>query len=344
MTRSKRAAAGSIATALALAALASFAAPGAMAQGQLCDSPDGYCTPMVQPVCIERLLGAGATAIPASTADCGAQRRSYMACIQSAAQLCSPQAEPEEPELQRSGGCSPQDARELWTELRESTFVDDLDGFAEMCKGSPQAMLAANRAKRLRESLAGGDAADEELSGWPVVEAQAHLARLGLSRGDPTGEWDGPSRAALAEFQGRVGLPEDGRLTGATLTALRERPTPAKDSRIASLEGGWVGAYRYDDPRPSVGFTLRLDQRGVEVTGRSDEPQTFGAPGAGMLHADWVGRISSDGLLAFVKTYDGTGGQNHSIRYTGRLVAPDRIEGRWSVNPQVNGSFTLTRR
>ena len=319
----------------------------AAAQEQLCQDPNGYCTPMVQPACVDKFMGAGAAVIPAANDGCPAQRRSYMACISSAAQLCSPRAEDERQPLKHAGGCTSEDARTLWSELKTSNFVEDLEGFAEICAGTPQAMLAGNRAKRLRDkakrAAEAGNRGDE-LSGWRIVEAQAHLSRLGLLSGEPQGRWSEKSRSAMKRFQKNAGLPANGVLDSATLEALRARPTAAEKPLPSNLDGEWEGQYRYNDPRPPVAFRLKLRQRGAELIGRSDEPQTFGAPGAGILHADWVGRISSEGLLAFVKTYDGTGGQTHSIQYTGRLVAPNRIEGRWNISPQINGSFALTRR
>lgn len=327
---------------------AALGAPGAAAaQEALCQNPNGFCTPMIQVACVGDLLGAGAARLEVSASDCASQRSAYIQCIQSAAQLCPKERPAPQAVSASAGGCTPEDARAIWDELRESFFVEDLEGFAEMCSGRPQAMLAANRANRIKSgevkqaSASAGD--DGPVKGWQIVEAQAHLARLGYYENQPSGVWDRPSSAALGEFQQQAGLQTTGKLTVGGLAALRERPTPEKRERQADLRGVWRGAYAYDDDREPVGFTLKLDQRSKDLIGRSDEPQTFGTPGAGTLFANWTGKISDDGLLAFVKTYDGTGGQNHSITYTGRLVSPNRIEGRWSINSYTNGTFNLTR-
>ncbi|MEL6979969.1 MAG: hypothetical protein AAGM38_14965, partial [Pseudomonadota bacterium] len=225
----------------------------------------------------------------------------------------------------------------------------DGDDFAEMCDGRPQARLAANRAERIRNGVISAErepAFDDNrpLAQWELVEAESHLQRIGASSAQPDGVWDRTDETALMSFQRDAGLPQNTQITRTALTALRTRPTPQKENRRASVTGRWNGAYGYDDGRPPVAFQLTLqDQDGV-LRGRSDEPQTFGSrTSANMLFADWEGKVSEDGLLAFVKTYDGTGGQTHSIRYTGRQVGKDRIEGRWSINARTNGYFYLSR-
>ena len=111
-----------------VAAFSVFHGATASAQGELCDNPNQYCTPMIQTVCVEKLYGAGAVAVQASTTDCRSQRRSYMACIASAAQLCSPPAKEERrSEKVHSSGCSSEDARELWSELRTSKVLVEID-------------------------------------------------------------------------------------------------------------------------------------------------------------------------------------------------------------------------
>jgi hypothetical protein len=48
--------------------------------------------------------------------------------------------------------------------------------------------------------------------------------------------------------------------------------------------------------------------------------------------------------VRFVKTYDGSGGQTHSVTYVGVLdVNAGRIRGTWSL-AQLRGVFSLDRR
>jgi hypothetical protein len=46
--------------------------------------------------------------------------------------------------------------------------------------------------------------------------------------------------------------------------------------------------------------------------------------------------------VTFLKSYDGTGGYDHSVAYEGRL-SPDgmEIEGRWSIWGSWSGTFLM---
>jgi hypothetical protein len=62
------------------------------------------------------------------------------------------------------------------------------------------------------------------------------------------------------------------------------------------------------------------------------------------LFADVEGVTAVDGSVTFTKTYDGTGGVSHSVRYEGRINAEgDTITGVWRINQQ-EGRFEMRRR
>lgn len=142
--------------------------------------------------------------------------------------------------------CTDETARQLWNDLRESEAIEDLEGFASLCHGAPQAMLASNRAGRLRAQRAavsdeatqpGGGAAD----GWSPGEAehkvaQRALRRLRLYDGQIDGVWGGDSQDALRRFQHDLGFsPADGALTRASLQALMTaEPAPAASAAGAA--------------------------------------------------------------------------------------------------------------
>ncbi len=109
------------------------------------------------------------------------------------------------------------------------------------------------------------------------------------------------------------------------------------------MSGSWRGEYSYDAAGlPPVPFNAELIDVDGRVEGRSDEPNTFGAPGADRLFATLEGSRSGH-TVRFVKTYDGSGGQTHAIAYEGRLSADGlRIEGRWRINFMA-GAFFMER-
>ncbi|MCG8441891.1 MAG: hypothetical protein MI723_08785, partial [Caulobacterales bacterium] len=98
-----------------------------------------------------------------------------------------------------------------------------------------------------------------------------------------------------------------------------------------------------------VRFTLDVTAEGGRLSGRIAEPNTFGSADALNLYAAIEGRIEGEDVL-FVKTYDGSGGQTHSVTYQGRMNADgSQITGAWRVgrydavtNPQ--GRFRVTKR
>lgn len=104
-------------------------------------------------------------------------------------------------------------------------------------------------------------------------------------------------------------------------------------------ESRWDGAYYYPDNRQPVAFHLDLQQTGNQISGRTAEPATFGNGTSQQLFAYVSGSINGAGI-SFVKTYDGTGGVNHSVQYDG-TIAQDGLSmsGTWRLG-NSGGNFS----
>jgi hypothetical protein len=116
---------------------------------------------------------------------------------------------------------------------------------------------------------------------------------------------------------------------------------------LAGLAGSWQGVYSYPDQgRDAVAFAMTLEVRGDTCRGRTEEPNSFAEPSVAYLYADVECQLAGGTLsprLLFRKTYDGTGGQTHSVDYIGE-VSPDgrSVTGTWRVGTQ-SGRFSLTK-
>jgi hypothetical protein len=127
---------------------------------------------------------------------------------------------------------------------------------------------------------------------------------------------------------------------GAQIAALPPSPAPA----AVTIAGNWSGRYYYPDGRQSVAFNFRFD--GAGCSGRSSEPNTFGAKSAPHLYGNL--RCSADHLspgqtITISKQYDGTGGVSHAVVYMG-VVSADlrRISGTWAIGA-TKGKFSMER-
>lgn len=113
------------------------------------------------------------------------------------------------------------------------------------------------------------------------------------------------------------------------------------------VTGTWAGTYFYTDSaarRPPVYFFAELILDEEVLSGFIVEPNTFGDSSEAELHATVSGVIHPDGLVSFHKTYDGTAGVSHLVRYEGQLDdARTRIEGQWMVSSGSSGTFVMTR-
>lgn len=114
---------------------------------------------------------------------------------------------------------------------------------------------------------------------------------------------------------------------------------PAQASDVADE---WAGAYGYEDGRPAVFFSLNISQNGKIITGHISEVQTFGSQTSdNKLRASIVGSIDGH-VVAFTKTYDGSGGQSHSVSYRGTLIRDGKdmfMFGTWHIGNDVGSWF-----
>lgn len=112
-------------------------------------------------------------------------------------------------------------------------------------------------------------------------------------------------------------------------------------AQAAELATQWQGSYGYGDSRAPVQFTLSLTVKGGSVSGRITEPATFGNGTSSNLYANISG--STDGTnISFAKTYDGTGGQTHSVSYSGTIGSNGAsMSGFWQL-PGTSGTWQAT--
>jgi hypothetical protein len=102
----------------------------------------------------------------------------------------------------------------------------------------------------------------------------------------------------------------------------------------------WEGQYFYADRNdPPVPFKMDLEINGNGVRGRISEPATFGDRSSPQLFANLTG-ILHGRTLSFTKTYDGTGGQTHSVQYSGDISQDGQnIAGQWITGGTLYGKF-----
>ena len=132
----------------------------------------------------------------------------------------------------------------------------------------------------------------------------------------------------------------------ALLFAFESLAQAKKAAPAVRLTGHWEGVYRYDAPgRNPVLFTTDLVQEDPKTfTGRVVELNTFGERSAKYLFADLGGNVEGTKVW-FKKTYDGTGGQTHSIIYEGTLErASMTVRGKWRGEASdFAGTFEMKR-
>lgn len=116
---------------------------------------------------------------------------------------------------------------------------------------------------------------------------------------------------------------------------------PSALAQSADLSGQWRGVYSNNGQ--NVPFDLTLQQVGEQIMGTTTEPNTFGTSDAAFLLGGFHGDFRN-GQVSFTKTYDGTGGQTHSVTYTGRMMSNGRrIVGTWRLVGGANGTFEMVR-
>ncbi len=110
------------------------------------------------------------------------------------------------------------------------------------------------------------------------------------------------------------------------------------------LTGVWDGLYSYTQAGELEStFTAILFQTGDALSGTVHETMRRRFFRSVATRATLEGGV--DGLrVNFAKTYDGSGGQSHTVIYDGRLSG-DEIEGVWRIPsaPDNTGRFLMIR-
>lgn len=104
-----------------------------------------------------------------------------------------------------------------------------------------------------------------------------------------------------------------------------------------NLTGVWHGLYTYPRELAPVYFVATLIESGRMFSGSTHEAEK-GEDGSPLtLYATIDGsRAGRD--VSFEKTYDGSGGWEHSVAYDGALnQSAEEIEGRWTIAPSSRG-------
>lgn len=111
-----------------------------------------------------------------------------------------------------------------------------------------------------------------------------------------------------------------------------------------NLTGIWHGSYR--DSNVDCGFVAALLHSGSALHGTiHDDYAVWNLA----LNATVSGAVDG-GLVAFTKTYDGSNGWSHTVRYQGEVVDDgSEIRGTWSIPPSWDalggtGAFLMIRR
>jgi hypothetical protein len=112
--------------------------------------------------------------------------------------------------------------------------------------------------------------------------------------------------------------------------------------RGPGLTGVWQGLYSYANGG-SIGFVATLIEAGAAVSGSTHETAAQQGGSQAVLYALIDGARSGQRVF-FVKTYDGSGGWQHSVHYDGTLNGDaSEIEGRWTIPGAIAGRFLMVR-
>lgn len=109
------------------------------------------------------------------------------------------------------------------------------------------------------------------------------------------------------------------------------------------LTGVWHGLYTYAGQPEPVYFVATLIDSGTHLSGSTHE-SAIGEAGAPLTLFAGIDGARHGKSVTFTKTYDGSGGWDHSVAYDGHLNADlTEIEGRWSIGVKATGRFLMIR-
>ncbi|MGL4242261.1 MAG: hypothetical protein ACRCTI_14220 [Beijerinckiaceae bacterium] len=110
-----------------------------------------------------------------------------------------------------------------------------------------------------------------------------------------------------------------------------------------SLTGVWHGLYQYAVYREPVYFVATLIDAGSFISGTTHESEV-GESGAPLTLFAAIEGSKSGVSVDFTKTYDGSGGWDHTVSYEGHLNADcSEIEGMWRIGVEAFGRFLMIR-
>jgi hypothetical protein len=110
----------------------------------------------------------------------------------------------------------------------------------------------------------------------------------------------------------------------------------------SNLGGAWNGLYSYRWAPDSVSFVALLIDLGSSFIGSIHEYEGLISEQRLLLYASVDGEREGP-RVSFFKTYDGTGGWKHTVRYEGVLNGDaTEIGGQWHVEG-ATGPFIMTR-
>ena len=234
---------------------------------------------------------------------------------------------------------------------KDTLADDDWQGLGRFAASHPDSLYAAvarlllpRKAayERPSEALAAEASAGITLAKLPrsaLAAIQTALRDLDYSAAPVNGTADAKTKAALAAFAESEGGASA--LTIGAIASLAERA--ATRGAGSPLTGSWKGRYEYPDGRAGVDFTQDLTFSQGLITGYLSEPNTFGDKTSQNLYATLSGAVSG-GEIEWLKTYDGTAGVSHSVKYHGKLDRKaDKIVGEWQIEGGWSGTFELAR-
>jgi hypothetical protein len=110
-----------------------------------------------------------------------------------------------------------------------------------------------------------------------------------------------------------------------------------------TLTGVWHGLYSYKAHAEPVYFVATLIQSGTHISGLTHESE-IGKTGAPLVLYAGIEGARHGTSIQFTKSYDGSGGWDHSVAYDGILNGEaTEIEGRWVIGQQASGKFLMIR-
>ena len=145
---------------------------------------------------------------------------------------------------------------------------------------------------------------------------------------------------ALAIAVGTFGVVTGGIVGVGLVTA---EPAGAQSVISQNLSGDWTGGYISSDHSDVNTFNVKLRQQAQALAGTVNEPNVFGDQSQALFLTSTVtGDVRGD-AVQFVKTYDGSAGVSHSVRYQGKLDHTGRrIRGTYTLEGG-SGTFEMVR-